>query len=356
MNVQSKPWLVLASIALLGWLVYLLAPVITPFAIAAGLAYLGDPLADRLEHWTIRGWTLGRTLAVVLVFLLMTLILALSLVFLVPLLIDQVELMVAKLPGFAEWVTTTAWPSLAGFMGVDPGILKLSQLTQWVQGYWRELGGAAFTVAGSLGRGGQALLQWLTNLVLVPVVTFYMLRDWDLMVLGVRNLLPRSSLNRVSQIASEIDTVLGAFLRGQLVVMLALGIIYSLGLWLVDIEFAFLIGMGAGLLSIVPYLGSIIGLAVAGAAALVQHHDVLHLALVLGVFMIGQTAEGMVLTPKLVGDQIGLHPVAVIFAVLAGGQLFGFLGILLALPAAAALNVLVRHADEFYRDSDVYKE
>ena len=151
-----------------------------------------------------------------------------------------------------------------------------------------------------------------------------------------------------------MDNVLSAFLRGQLLVMIALGLIYTVGLSLVGIEFAGLIGMGAGLLSIVPYLGSIVGVVVAAGAAIFQFQDVFHLVMVLVVFGVGQSAEGMYLTPKLVGDQIGLHPVTVIFAVLAGGQLFGFLGILLALPVAAVLNVLVRHVHERYRKSDLY--
>jgi predicted PurR-regulated permease PerM len=151
-----------------------------------------------------------------------------------------------------------------------------------------------------------------------------------------------------------VDEVLGAFFRGQLMVMLALSLIYTIGLSVVGIDLAILIGMGAGLLSIVPYLGSIVGVLVAAGAAIFQFQDIFHLIMVLLVFGVGQSAEGMYLTPKLVGDRIGLHPVTVIFAVLAGGQLFGFLGILLALPVAAALNVLVRHMLQKYRLSELY--
>jgi predicted PurR-regulated permease PerM len=210
-------------------------------------------------------------------------------------------------------------------------------------------------VIETLGRGGQAILGWVANLVLIPVVTFYLMRDWDLLIDGIHDLLPRNLVDRISTLASEIDDVLGAFMRGQLMVMTALGIIYSIGLGLVGLDIAFLIGMGAGLLSIIPYLGSIVGLAVAAGVALFQFHDVFHLLMVLIVFGGGQMAEGMFLTPRLVGDRIGLHPVVVIFAVLAGGQLFGFLGILLALPAAAALNVVVGHARESYRSSSLYQ-
>ena len=200
-----------------------------------------------------------------------------------------------------------------------------------------------------------AVAALLTNLILIPVVTFYLLRDWDRLVRGIHDLLPRNMEAEISQMASDIDKVLGAFFRGQLMVMFALGFIYTIGLSLVGIELAVLIGMGAGLLSIVPYLGSIVGVLVAAGAAIFQFQDAFHLVMVLLVFGVGQAAEGMYLTPKLVGDQIGLHPVTVIFAVLAGGQLFGFLGILLALPVAAALNVLVRHMHQAYRQSELYQ-
>ena len=148
--------------------------------------------------------------------------------------------------------------------------------------------------------------------------------------------------------------MLGAFVRGQLLVMVALGLMYAVGLWAIGLDLAFIIGMVAGLLSIVPYLGTFVGVVAAVIAALFQFQDILHVVLVLIVFGVGQSLEGMVLTPKLVGDRVGLHPVAVIFAVLAGGQLFGFLGILLALPVASALNVMVRHLDARYRGSDLY--
>ena len=356
MSTESQSWFVLAAVAACGWLIYLLAPVITPFATAAALAYFGDPLVDRLEKISIRTWALGRTLAVVLVFLVMIGVFVVLLVVIIPLLMDQFRQLAVRFPAYLDWLSTTAIPWMTGQLGFEASALDTGQLTEVLKSYWKEISVAAFSVAETLGRGGQALLVLVTNLVLIPVVTFYLMRDWDLLINGIHDLLPRGIVDRVSALASEIDDVLGAFLRGQLMVMLALGLIYWLGLWLIGIDFAFLIGMGAGALSIVPYLGSIVGLSVAAMAALFQYHDSLHLILVLGVFASGQMAEGMLLTPRLVGDRIGLHPVAVIFAVLAGGQLFGFLGILLALPAAAAINVLVRHAHESYRNSELYKQ
>lgn len=354
MTSESRNWLLLALLVGCCWLVYILAPVITPFAISAVLAYFGDPLVDRLQEIKVWRWQIARSVAVSIVFILMLSLLVVVLLIIVPLLVDQVRQLVLRLPEWIEWFSDTALPWLAAKAGLELKGFDSAEFSEMLKDYWREISTAAFKVVDVISRGGMAVATLLTNLVLIPVVTFYLLRDWDLLVKGIHDLLPRSVEGEVSQMASDVDKVLSAFLRGQLMVMMALGLIYTIGLWLVGVEFASLIGMGAGLLSIVPYLGSIVGVLVAVGVAVFQFQDVLHPVLVLLVFGVGQSAEGMYLTPKLVGDQIGLHPVAVIFAVLAGGQLFGFLGILLALPVAAALNVLVRHVHEKYRQSDLY--
>jgi predicted PurR-regulated permease PerM len=190
----------------------------------------------------------------------------------------------------------------------------------------------------------------------VPVVTFYLLRDWDLLVAKIHDLLPRRIEPVVNTLARESDEVIGAFLRGQVIVMVALGVLYSTGLAVIGLEFSLLIGMLAGLVSFVPYLGLITGILVASIAALLQFHSLLSLIPVFIVFGIGQLISDFLLTPKLVGDRIGLHPVAVLFAVLAGGHLFGFLGILLALPVAAVIAVLLRHAQDEYLKSVFYSD
>jgi predicted PurR-regulated permease PerM len=351
---DSKHWFVLALFILFGWLLYRLAPVITPFAISAGLAYLGDPLVDRLERLKFIRWPISRTVSVVLVFLLMIVVFGLVLLLIIPLLVEQVRHLVEKVPQITEWMFSEALPWVQSQLGLEPSSIDTDNLIAAARDYWKEAGTAALSVLGSVSRGGQAAINWLMNLVLIPVVTFYLLRDWDRLVEAIRQLLPRAVEPTVSGVMSEINEVLGAFIRGQLLVMVALGVIYALGLWAIGLDLAFIIGMGAGLLSIVPYLGAALGVVAAVIAALFQFGDLLHVLLVLVVFGVGQSLESMFLTPKLVGDRIGLHPVTVIFAVLAGGQLFGFLGILLALPAAAALNVLVRHLHQRYRSSELY--
>ena len=351
---ESRGWFVLALIAGIGWLFYLLAPVITPFVISAGLAYLGDPLVDRLERLKFFKWHMSRTFAVLIVFLLITASFVVVLLIFLPMLRDQLAHLVNKAPEMFEWIVGTALPWVQAKLGFSAFELDAHSVTEALKSYWKEVSSALVGVVGTVSRGGQVVMAWVMNLVLVPVVTFYLLRDWDKLVEGIRTLMPRNIEPIASTLFRQIDQVLGAFIRGQLMVMLALGLIYSAGLWAIGLDIGLIIGMAAGLLSIVPYLGTLVGVVAALTAAVFQFQDVLHPLLALRVFGFGQSMEGMVLTPKLVGDRIGLHPVAVIFAVLAGGQLFGFLGILLALPVASALNVLVAYMHQRYTLSRMY--
>lgn len=345
----SRSWLLLGGLLLSGYLVYLLQPVLTPFLAAAALAYLGDPAVDRLQA---RG--LNRTWAVVVVFTLLVLILLVLLFLLLPLLSHQLGALLAKLPGMLAWLEQNALPWLQAHLGLELAGLELETLRGQLAAHWQQAGDLARAVIVQATRSGMALLTWAANLALIPVVTFYLLRDWDSIMARLAALLPRRAAPTVITLARECDAVLAAFVRGQLLVMLALGTVYALGLWAVGLELALLIGLGAGLASIVPYLGFFVGIAAATVAALFQFDGWLPVLLVWGVFMIGQVLESTVLTPLLVGDRIGLHPVAVIFAVLAGGQLFGFLGILLALPVAAVIAVLLRHVHARYLESSLY--
>ena len=341
-------WLLIAAIA--GWLLWLLAPILTPFVFAAMLGWLGDPLVDRLER---RGWS--RLLGVLLVFCAMTLLVALALLLLIPMIERQIVTLVESLPRYRDWFVGTVLPWLEEKTGFellawfDPGTVF-----QLIREHWERAGGIAANVIGYVSASGFLLIAWIANIVLIPVLTFYFLRDWDLLVERVAALVPRDHIETVRRLARESDGVLGAFLRGQFAVMLTLGVLYALGLWGVGLDLGLLIGFIAGLVSFVPYLGPATGVVLGVIAALVQFGDWQHVALVLGVFGIGQVIESYWLTPKLVGDKIGLHPVAVIFAIMAGGQLFGFLGVLLALPVAAVANVLLRFAHERYRHSSLY--
>lgn len=341
-------WLVLILVG--GGLIYLLAPALTPFAVAALFAYLWDPVVDRLERLG-----LSRSFAVCLVFLLIGLALVALVLLVIPFTERQIAKFLDQLPRWLAWIQAEAQPQLERRFGVTLDFADPNKLIEMLKGHWREAGGIATRVLGKVSASGLAVLGWVAQLVLIPVVTFYLLRDWDLLVSRVNELLPRQIEPTISRLARESDEVLGAFLRGQLSVMLSLGTLYAVGLWLVGIDVGPLIGMIAGLISFVPYLGAIVGLGMALIAAVVQYQDWAHVFMVFAVFGVGQTVEGYVLVPKLVGDKIGLHPVAVIFAVLAGGELFGFLGVLLALPAAAVAMVLLRYVHERYTASQLYQ-
>ncbi|MCL7713054.1 AI-2E family transporter [Stenotrophomonas mori] len=343
-------WVVLSAFGL--WVMGLLAPILTPFVIALMLAWLGDPLVDRLEA---RGCS--RNTSVVLVFVMMILLLAVALLILVPMIQRQILTLAAALPQAQEWLMGTALPWIEQRTGVEIlGWLAPERLVEWVRAHWQQAGGAATTLFGFVSRSGFAMVAWVVNLALLPILTYYFLRDWDRLVERVASLIPRNHVETVGRLARESDAVLAAFIRGQIAVMVALGVVYAAGLTLAGLNLGLLIGLIAGLISFIPYLGATSGVLLALAAALVQAQGLdLKLLLLIGVvFTIGQLLESYVLTPRIVGDKIGLHPVAVIFAVMAGGQLFGFLGMLLALPAAAVINVLLRYAHERYRQSELY--
>ncbi|MGN6329117.1 MAG: AI-2E family transporter [Rhodanobacter sp.] len=341
----------LAITAIIAWLVWLLAPVLMPFAVAAMLAYLGDPLADRLERLGLK-----RMWAATVVFVVLLLVVCGVLLLLIPLIARQVENLIENLPRYGDWAQHVAWPWLRDRLHLDPDTFDSDRLLEAIKAHIGSIGTVTATVLGRVSRSGIGIAMWLTNLVLIPVVAFYLLRDWDRLVATIDRMLPRSIQPTIAYLARESDSILGAFVRGQLLVMLALGVFYGAGLGLVGLTVGPLIGMIAGLLSFVPYLGFIIGFVAAIVAVLVQYGDWMHVLLVCGVFVLGQLLEGYVLVPKLVGDKIGLHPVAVIFAVLAGGYLFGFLGVLLALPAASVIMVLLRYLLERYRMSELYNE
>ncbi len=337
------------AIAAVLYLIYLLTPVWQPFLIAALLAYLGDPLVNSLRHCK-----LSRTWAASLVFILIMSVVLLLFLFLVPLLGRQVSLLIDRLPQTILWAQQFVLPWLQQHFGISFS-LDIPTLKAELAQHWRQAGSVAAVVWTTLSRSGLVLLEFLTNLILIPMVTFYLLRDWNNVVDGIRRLLPRHIEPVIVKLFSECDEVLGAFLRGQFFVMVGLAIVYSLGLAIVGLDLALLLGVLAGILAVVPYLGLIVGVLAASISAFMQFHDGIHVVYVLIVFGVGHLLESMVLTPWLVGDRIGLHPVAVIFAILAGGHLFGFVGILLALPAAAVIMVLLRHLKQDYLNSGLYR-
>ncbi len=346
---QSQAWLLIAVGLIVAGLLYVLQPVLTPFLVGIGIAYLADPFADRLEA---KGC--GRTMATVIVFLILTLAFVAMIIGIVPLLVKQIQTLVQMLPHIEIWYNATLLPWLQSALGLDIKSMQLDLVSEGLSAEWKKAGGVISRVVTYATQSGMSFISALGSMAVVPVVAFYLLRDFDLLTSKIKALLPINVQPRVSAWAHESNDVLAAFMRGQLLVMLSLGVIYALGLSFVGLNYALLIGILAGLASIVPYLGFVIGIAVAMIIAFFQFDSYLPLALVFVVFSVGQMVESFVLTPLLVGDRIGLHPVAVIFSILAGGQLFGFMGILLALPIAAVIMVLLRHLHTGYINSPLY--
>jgi predicted PurR-regulated permease PerM len=331
-----------------GALLYLLSPILAPFLFAAILAYILDPLVERLT-----GRYVPRTLAAILVMVgVLALLVALGLVVL-PLFAKELRLLVERLPAFITWLNERLAPLAKQYLGIA---LQFDVETV------RALAGDLVVenqhligrLLGSLKIGGLALVAFVVNLLLVPVVLFYLLRDWHALGARVDRLIPRPVHRKARALLREVDAVLAEFLRGQLTVIATMSVFYVLALWLTGLEFALPIGLITGLLVFVPYVGALLGFALGTVAALMQFDSVWGLAWVWLAFGLGQTLEGMAVTPLLVGERIGLHPVAVIFALLAFGQIFGFFGVLLALPASAALLVGLRHLRGAYLASSLY--
>ena len=339
-------WLI--GFALFFLAVYVFRSVLLPFVAGMATAYLLDPVCDRLEKLG-----LSRTWATVLVTLAFLVIVVLAIMTLVPAVIGQIGAFLERVPAYFE--------SLRGFLErvvatmeqrIDPKLLEQARdaaagsVDRFVSWITKTIGG--------LVTGGVAFANFLSLIVITPIVAFYLLRDWDRITAQIDAWLPRAQAAVIREQLLKIDSTLAGFVRGQASVCLMLGVFYAIALTLAGLEFGLAIGLTAGLISFIPYVGSLVGGLLSIGVALVQFDELLRVAVIAAIFAVGQMVEGNVLTPKLVGDKVGLHPVWVIFALLAGGALLGFVGMLIALPVAATIGVLVRFALEQYLDSDFY--
>lgn len=336
-------------------LIYLLRDILAPFLLAAVLAYICSPLVDRFERIRSKRFnpSFMRTVGTVLVMLLLVCILVILVLVIVPLLHKEILLIAERTPAYLDTIRTRLDPWLMENFGFTLA-LDIEQLKTLAMENWRTATNYLGPLLLTVGNRGLALIGWIINLLLVPVVLFFLLRDWHVLIGKISELIPRRWYGKIAQIAHEIDLVLAEFLRGQLSVMLLMSIFYATGLWLAGLELALPIGLIAGMLGFIPYVGATIAIILALLSAALQFADLSQLIPIVIVFGLGQLVESMLLTPWLVGDRIGLHPVAVIFALLAGGQLFGFTGMLLALPVSAAIVVGLRHAKRGYLASDTY--
>lgn len=343
---QMRFWL--GGLALFLGALYVLSGVLTPFVAGLAVAYFLDPLADRVETLVK-----SRVAATALILLSFFAFLAGALVVLLPLLQAQVTGLISSIPQGVDVVRSFVEPymvQLESQLGADE--------IEKIKGSAGAFAGEAVAWLGgvlkSLFLGGKAFVNALSLVFIMPVVAFFLLRDWDKLVTKVDELLPRASADTIREQFRQIDATIAGFVRGQATVCLALGAIYATGLTLVGLDFGLLIGLGTGLLAFVPYVGMIIGLIVAFGVAALQFTDASSFALVGLVFAVGQTLDAAALTPNLVGGRVGLHPVWIIFALMTGGALFGFTGVLLAVPTASVVGVLVRFAIGRYRLSVLY--
>lgn len=333
-------FLVLAAV------LWLLHDILLPFVAGMALAYMQAPLADRLERLG-----LNRTFAALLIVSAIVLVLVALALLVVPLLMQQGTALIGKIPGyfkrFQEILVDPDFPWLAWIAPDDKNKAMsdvVSQVATWLLGF-----------AYSLWTGGKALVSVASILIVMPVVTFYLVNDWHPMLATIDSWIPLRQRDTVRKLAREIDEAIGGFLRGQLGVCAVLGLYYAIALMLVGLDFALLIGLVAGLITFVPYIGSMTGLMIATSVAIAQFWpDWKRIAVVVGIFLVGQFVEGNIVSPKFVGERVGLHPLWMIFAMFAFGYLFGFVGLLIAVPAAAAIAVLFRFGLRRYLESPYY--
>jgi predicted PurR-regulated permease PerM len=348
MSRDSKALFWVVGFGVLGFGLYALSSVLTPFVAGLAVAYFFDPVADRLEEaGASRGLAAG---LVILTFLgLATIILVL----LFPLLQSQILGLIARVPDLIDLLRERAAPVLE----LLNEKLSSGQMDN-LQGAAKSYAGNVLTWLGGmlkdLWSGGMAFFNVLSLIVITPLAAFYLLRDWDKIVARFDHLLPRRSADTFREQFAAIDDTIAAFVRGQASVCLVLGTYYAIGLTLAGLDFGLLVGLGTGLLAFIPYVGATIGLVTGVGIALSQFSDWMPVVVVAVIFLAGQTAESYILTPKLVGERVGLHPIWVIFALLAGGALFGFTGVLLAVPVTAVIGVLVRFGLSRYLASPLY--
>ncbi len=330
--------------------VYILRSVLLPFVAGIIIGYLLDPLVDKFTKLKM-----NRTLATILVLVLVALIIIPAIILIINVIDSQLSVFISAVPNYVSALVKKFEPLLLDLKDMFPNI-DAEKIREYMKDNMANNLKLIGKVLRSVVSSGMAIVNLLSLLLITPVVAFYMLRDWDKFVNKVKSLLPRKSKKSIEQQAKEIDRTLAGFIRGQLSVCIILGTFYAVGLHIVGLDLGLLVGFIAGIISFIPYVGTISGFIISMALAFAQFNTFMQIASVAAVFLVGQFLEGNFLTPKLVGDNVGLHPVWVMFALLAGGVLLGFLGLMIAVPVAAIIGVLLRHAIMNYKKSNLYLE
>ncbi len=340
----------LSALAIMALFLWLFRGILLPFVAGMALAYFLDPVADRLEKWGA-----SRMVATSIILFLFVLIFTLALMIIVPILANQLSGLIERLPTYITRLQALIATSDNSFINrlIGEGSQSIQQNLNEVM---KEGASWLSALLQQLWNSGKALIDILSLFVITPVVAFYLLYDWDRMVGQVDKWLPLDHRDTIREIITDINSAISGFIRGQGTLCMILGLFYAIGLSLAGLNFGLLIGLFAGFVSFIPYVGSLLGLVLSLGVALVQFWpDYTMVALIAGIFAVGQFFEGNILQPKLVGTSVGLHPVWLMFALLAFGSLLGFTGMLIAVPAAAAIGVLVRFALKRYLESDLYK-
>ena len=345
---QALFWII--GFAVFALMLHSLSSILLPFVAGMGIAYFLDPVADWLEERKF-----SRIVATTLILMAFFLIAAVLMIMLFPLLKRQVVDLFQMIPNIVETLRMEALPWLEGVVAEMPPE-TMDDIRRAVKGFAGNAAKWVTQVAANIWSGGVAFFNLLSLLVITPLVAFYLLRDWDLITDKIDSWLPRRAQPKIREQAGSIDETLAAFVRGQSSVCLVLALFYGISLTLVGLKSGLLVGFGAGFISFIPYVGATIGLAIGVGIAMFQFSEWVPIVIVAVIFLVGQTLESYVLTPRLVGDRVGLHPVWIIFSLLAGGALFGFTGVLLAVPTAAVIGVLARFAITQYLTSPLYDD
>jgi len=347
---DHKKWPFWISISVLFFVfIYLIRGILLPFVLGIFIAYFLHPVVDRVERTGT-----PRTVATLMIMACFFLTILLLSLLIVPVIAGQLSGLIAALPDYVTAYQQTYATELSRWLGGLPAAATDS-VKSAVSGFSGVMVKLAGEFVGGLFHSGMAFLHLLSLILITPVVAFYLLRDWDGMVSRLDKLLPRHSAATIRQQLAIIDRTLAGFVRGQLTVCLMLATYYALGLSLAGLKFGIVIGLATGFLVIFPYVGLLLGMTVGLGVAFFQFDSTSQIAAVLAIFVAGGIMEAYIVTPRLVGKKVGLHPVWIIFGMLAGGTLFGFVGVLLAVPATAIIGVLLRFALERYRQSDYYQ-
>ena len=343
---STRVWLVAVSSVFL--LIWLLSPILSPFLFAAILAYIFNPIVSWLEKYRF-----SRTISTLLTMVLLGFVFFLLLLILIPLIQKESAQLMARLPAELDWFQAQVIPWIHNNLGVDISF-DVTEIKVFVMDHLKVAGNFALQLLPSIRSGSAIVMSVLTHLLLVPVVFFFILRDWKVLLAHLEVLIPRRWHAESLKVLGEIDGVISEFLRGQLAAMLVMSVFYFFGLRFSGLELALPIGLISGLLGFIPFLGLVTGVTLAIVASVLQYQGLAAVVPILVVFGLGQVVEAFIVTPYLVGERIGLHPVVVIFSLMAFGQLLGFFGVMLALPMSAALLVGFRHLRQRYLASRYY--